>query len=67
MTGTAVTEAEEFNTIYGLEVIEIPTNKKLIRKDLNDQIFKTPEEKYDAIVSLVKKKKEKSNRGIKGF
>ena len=60
MTGTAVTEAEEFNTIYGLEVIEIPTNKKLIRKDLNDQIFKTPEEKYDAIVSLVKKKKEKS-------
>ncbi|MDA9655966.1 SEC-C metal-binding domain-containing protein, partial [Alphaproteobacteria bacterium] len=52
--------AEEFNTIYGLEVIEIPTNKKLIRKDLNDQIFKTPEEKYDAIVSLVKKKKEKS-------
>ena len=60
MTGTAVTEAEEFNTIYGLEVIEIPTNKKLIRKDLNDQIFKTPEEKHDAIVSLVKKKKEKS-------
>ena len=60
MTGTAVTEAEEFNTIYGLEVIEIPTNKKLIRNDLNDQIFKTPEEKYDAIVSLVKKKKEKS-------
>ncbi|MDB9825203.1 preprotein translocase subunit SecA [Alphaproteobacteria bacterium] len=60
MTGTAVTEAEEFNTIYGLEVIEIPTNKKLIRKDLNDQIFKTPEEKYEAIVSLVKKKKEKS-------
>ena len=60
MTGTAVTEAEEFNTIYGLEVIEIPTNKKLIRKDLNNQIFKTPEEKYDAIVSLVKKKKEKS-------
>ena len=60
MTGTAITEAEEFNTIYGLEVIEIPTNKKLIRKDLNDQIFKTPEEKYEAIVSLVKKKKEKS-------
>ena len=60
MTGTAITEAEEFNTIYGLEVIEIPTNKELIRKDLNDQIFKTPEEKYDAIVSLVKKKKEKS-------
>jgi preprotein translocase subunit SecA len=60
MTGTAVTEAEEFNTIYGLEVIEIPTNKKLIRKDLNDQIFKTPVEKYEAIVSLVKKKKEKS-------
>jgi preprotein translocase subunit SecA len=56
MTGTALTEAEEFNTIYGLEVVEIPTNKKLIRKDFNDQIYKTSEEKYEAIVSLVKKK-----------
>ena len=56
MTGTALTEAEEFNTIYGLEVVEIPTNKNLIRKDFNDQIYKTSEEKYEAIVSLVKKK-----------
>ena len=56
MTGTALTEAEEFNTIYGLEVIEIPTNKELVRKDFNDQIFKTSDEKYEAIVSLVKKK-----------
>ena len=56
MTGTALTEAEEFNTIYGLEVVEIPTNKNLIRKDFNDQIFRTEDEKYEAIVSLVKKK-----------
>jgi len=56
MTGTALTEAEEFNTIYGLEVVEIPTNKNLIRKDFNDQIYKTSDEKYEAIVSLVKKK-----------
>ena len=56
MTGTALTEAEEFYAIYGLEVIEIPTNKKMIRKDLNDQIFKTRNEKYSAIISLIKNK-----------
>ena len=44
------------HTIYGLEVVEIPTNKNLIRKDFNDQIFRTEDEKYEAIVSLVKKK-----------
>tara|TARA_X000000368_G_C23041000_1_gene716891 strand:+ start:12 stop:1343 length:1332 start_codon:yes stop_codon:yes gene_type:complete len=56
MTGTALTEAEEFYAIYGLEVIEIPTNKKMIREDLNDQIFKTRDEKYSAIISLIKNK-----------
>ena len=56
MTGTAITEAEEFLEIYGLSVIEIPTNKKMIRKDNNDQIYKTAEEKYAAVVNLVKNK-----------
>ncbi len=56
MTGTALTEAEEFLEIYGLSVIEIPTNKKMIRIDRNDQIYKTNEEKYGAVLNLVKNK-----------
>ena len=56
MTGTAQTEAEEFLEIYGLSVIEIPTNKTMIRLDQNDQIYKTSEEKYEAVLSLVKNK-----------
>jgi len=56
MTGTAITEAEEFLEIYGLNVIEIPTNKKMIRIDKNDQIYKTADEKYEAVVKLVKAK-----------
>ena len=56
MTGTAITEAEEFLEIYALNVIEIPTNKKMIRNDKNDQIYKTAEEKYEAVVNLIKSK-----------
>ena len=52
-TGTAATEAEEFYEIYNLLVITIPTNKKMIRKDWNDQIFRTETEKNNAIVSKV--------------
>ena len=59
MTGTALTEAEEFKEIYGLDVIEVPTNKPMIRKDLNDQIYKTVDEKYEAVLNLVKSKFEK--------
>jgi len=59
MTGTALTEAEEFLEIYGLSVIEIPTNKKMIRIDQNDQIYKTSEEKYEAVLNLVKDKYQK--------
>ena len=44
-TGTAVTESQEFLEIYNLPVVVIPTNKKMIRKDFNDQIFRTEEEK----------------------
>jgi len=54
MTGTAATEATEFLEIYGLEVITIPTNKPVIRKDLNDLVFKTEEEKFEAVVKKVK-------------
>jgi preprotein translocase subunit SecA len=56
MTGTALTEAEELLEIYGLSVVEIPTNKPMIRKDHNDQIYKTSEEKHLAILDLVKEK-----------
>ena len=52
-TGTALTEAEEFFEIYNLPVIVIPTNKKMIRKDFNDQIFKTEEEKNIAIIKKI--------------
>jgi preprotein translocase subunit SecA len=49
MTGTAMTEAEEFYDIYKLPVVSIPTNKKMLRKDFNDQIYRTEKEKYNAI------------------
>ena len=51
MTGTAMTEAGEFDDIYRLEVVEIPTNKPLARKDEQDIIYRTAEEKYDAIIA----------------
>ncbi len=50
MTGTADTEAYEFQQIYGLEVVVIPTHRPMIRKDLNDLVFLTAKEKYDAII-----------------
>jgi len=53
MTGTALTEAEEFLDIYKLNVVSIPTNKPMIRKDFNDQIFRTEKEKYLAITNKV--------------
>ena len=51
MTGTAATEAEEFLDIYRLNVVSIPTNQKMIRKDWNDQIFRTEKEKNNAIIN----------------
>ena len=53
-TGTAATESEEFFEIYNLPVITIPTNKKMIRKDFNDQIFRTEKEKNDSILKKIK-------------
>ena len=52
-TGTAVTESQEFYEIYKLPVVVIPTNKKMIRQDYNDQIFRTEKEKNNAIVEKV--------------
>ena len=54
MTGTADTEAYEFQQIYNLETVVIPTNKPMIRRDLNDQVFRTDTEKYNAIVADIK-------------
>ena len=53
MTGTAVTEAGEFSAIYGLGVISVPTNKPLIRKDENDEIWRTAEAKLSAVCDLI--------------
>lgn len=53
MTGTAITEAEEFHKIYKLEVVQVPTNKPMIRQDLSDQIYKNEEYKFKAVVKEV--------------
>jgi preprotein translocase subunit SecA len=54
MTGTAETEAEEFGTVYNLDVIVIPTNRSMIRKDHSDMIYRTLPEKWDAVVEEIK-------------
>ena len=66
MTGTAQTEAAEFSEIYGLEVISIPTNKPVIRKDLDDLIFKTEKEKFDAVVKKIKELHKKGQPVLVG-
>ncbi len=53
MTGTAMTEAEEFFDIYKLPVVSVPTNKKMLRNDFNDQIYRTEKEKYNAITNKI--------------
>src|SRR3546814_4606804 len=54
MTGTAITEAAEFGEIYGLEVVEMPTNRPMARKDMDDEVYRTKAEKIDAIVEQIK-------------
>lgn len=66
MTGTAETEAAEFMHTYGLEVVIIPTNKPVIRKDNGDIIYKTKEEKIDAIVDKIKELHEKGQPVLVG-
>ncbi len=53
MTGTALTEADEFMDIYGLEVLEVPTNMPLVRIDDDDEVYRTAKEKYRSIISLI--------------
>jgi preprotein translocase subunit SecA len=53
MTGTAMTEAAEFSDIYGLDVIDIPTNLPCIRDDQDDEVYRTAKEKYDSIIALI--------------
>ncbi|MDD4611063.1 MAG: preprotein translocase subunit SecA [Patescibacteria group bacterium] len=66
MTGTAVTEAEEFSKIYGLETLIIPTNKPTIRKDMNDLIYRTEEGKYKAVIQEVKERNKKGQPVLVG-
>ena len=54
MTGTAITEEKEFRDIYGMDVVEIPTNRPVQRVDLEDAVYKTKKEKYEAVVEAVK-------------
>ena len=53
MTGTAMTEADEFANTYTLDVVEIPTHQPMVRKDAHDEVYRTAEEKFDAIVELI--------------
>ncbi len=55
MTGTALTEAEEFAEIYGLGVVEVPTNRPIARIDDNDQVYRTAKEKFDGVVKAIQK------------
>ena len=59
MTGTAMTESEEFYEIYKLDVVELPTNRPMIRKDFNDKIFRTEKEKFNAIIKQIVSANEK--------
>ncbi|MEI8321113.1 MAG: preprotein translocase subunit SecA [Alphaproteobacteria bacterium] len=54
MTGTSMTEATEFAETYNLEMVELPTNKPCIRKDLDDEVYRTEREKFAAVISLIK-------------
>ena len=66
MTGTALTEEKEFRNIYGMDVIVIPTNRPVIRKDLDDAVYKTKKEKYNAVVEEVVKAHEKGQPVLVG-
>jgi preprotein translocase subunit SecA len=59
MTGTAMTEAPEFSEIYGLDVIEIPTNRPAMREDQEDEVYRSAREKYDAIIEEINKARQR--------
>ncbi len=66
MTGTALTEEQEFRDIYGMDVIEIPTNEPVIRKDLQDAVYKTKREKFEAVVSAIRDAHDKGQPVLVG-
>jgi preprotein translocase subunit SecA len=66
MTGTALTEAEEFAEIYGLGVVEVPTNRDVARVDEDDQVYRTAKEKYDAVVEAIRPAHEKKQPVLVG-
>ena len=66
MTGTALTEEKEFRDIYGMDVIEIPTNKPIARKDLDDAVYMTKKEKFHAVVESIKEAHEKGQPVLVG-
>ncbi len=66
MTGTAATSAEEFHKVYNLDVVPVPPNRPLARKDVSDIIYKTKDAKYDAVVAEVKARQEKGQPVLLG-
>ena len=66
MTGTALTEADEFHEIYGLGVVEVPTNRVVARADEDDQVYRTAGEKYNAVVDAIKVAHEKKQPVLVG-
>src|SRR6201999_1104935 len=66
MTGTALTEADEFMDIYNLDVVEVPTNRPMIRDDQDDEVYRTAPEKYHAIITLIEECKTKGQPVLVG-
>ena len=66
MTGTALTEEKEFRDIYGMDVVEIPTNRPVLRKDLDDAVYMTKKEKFHAVVAEIEKAHEKGQPVLVG-
>ena len=66
MTGTALTEEEEFSTIYKLDIVEIPTNRPVIRIDNEDAVYKTQNGKYRAVIRQIKECHEKGQPVLVG-
>lgn len=66
MTGTALTEEKEFRDIYGMDVVEIPTNRPVQRKDLDDAVYMTKKEKFNAVVASVKEAHERQQPVLVG-
>ncbi|HKA99910.1 MAG TPA: preprotein translocase subunit SecA, partial [Methyloceanibacter sp.] len=66
MTGTAATEADEFMETYGLDVVEVPTNVEMIRADEDDEVYRTAQEKYRAIIKLIKEARKRGQPMLVG-